>query len=69
VAVADPMQQAQPLPRLASNPASIESRALVGQLGDGERERASIVADGRDTLLRSHLDNLDPVGGQKRASG
>jgi hypothetical protein len=64
------MLQAQPLPRLATNPASIDNRAsLVSELDDVERRCAGIIADGRDTLPRSHLDNLDLVGGQKRASG
>src|SRR4029434_944810 len=45
VAVGYPMQQAQPLAGPAAGPASIESRASVGQLSDRQRERARIVGD------------------------
>jgi hypothetical protein len=51
-AVADPMLQAQPLPRLATNPASFDNRASVSQFDDVDRERARIIADCGDTLSR-----------------
>src|SRR5262245_19041081 len=62
------MQQGQTLPRLASNPASIENRAsLIGQLGNAERERARIVGDRRETLTPGAAKDIDPPRWQWRA--
>ena len=55
------------LPHWASNPASIENRASVGQLSDRQRERARIVADRGNALTRRAANNLNQVGWQWRA--
>jgi len=67
VAVGYPMQQAQPLAGPAAGPASIESRASVGQLSDRQRERARIVGDRGNALTRRAANNLNQVGWRWRA--